>query len=364
MEAPAATPVADQLPGICHPRLTAQLYGHTPVLERLEAQLSAGTLHHGLLVNGPEGIGKATLVHALTRTLLAGPDTARDPQAALAQLRAGSHAGLHTVRRAWNDKTGKFANQIGVDDVRAVRQFLSHASGAREWRVVIVDAVDDLTINAANALLKSLEEPPARCVFALIWHRRGRLLPTIRSRCLDLPVHSLERAPWGEALTAAISASPDHPDHAKLQAAHEAANGDQLYRFTGGSVGAAIPALLFDHAGQRARVDAIIARLPNLDRSSVHMLTQLVPASVAGNEDFARLMHMTRASLATRIRAELTGDTGQAPAGAGRPAQRGLALATCYGDSITRQERALALNLDLRGVLMEFYEDLARAASI
>ena len=96
-------------------------------------------------------------------------------------MRALSHPGLLVLRRPYDEKAKRFATSIPVDEVRRLRNFLGHRAAGDHRRVVIVDEANELNVNAANALLKSLEEPPERTVFLLLASAPGRLLPTIRS---------------------------------------------------------------------------------------------------------------------------------------------------------------------------------------
>jgi DNA polymerase-3 subunit delta' len=95
------------------------------------------------------------------------------------------------LERSFDQKNKRLKREIAVDDARTVSTFFAHTAGAGGWRVAIVDCADDLNGESANALLKILEEPPPRSVFLLVSHRPGTLLPTIRSRCIDLDLEPL-----------------------------------------------------------------------------------------------------------------------------------------------------------------------------
>lgn len=161
-----------------------------------------GRLHHAWLLCGVEGAGKATFAWRAARRLLgAAPDPSRgllgtrpdDPVARLVSAR--SHPDLLVLERAVEG--GKTKKSISVDQARDLPDFFSKSPSQAQYRVAIIDAADDLNLNAANALLKVLEEPPERGVLFLVTHAPGRLLPTIRSRCRRLafpvwPLHALE----------------------------------------------------------------------------------------------------------------------------------------------------------------------------
>src|SRR6185437_15313432 len=140
------------------------------------------------------GIGKATLAFRFARFVLAHPDPlAAEVQAATSlaidadhlvarRIAAQAQGDLRVLERVLNEQTGKLYTNIRVDDVRRMVSFFAGTAGEGGWRIAIVDAVDDLAREGANALLKVLEEPPARTLLLLISHSPGRELPTIRAR--------------------------------------------------------------------------------------------------------------------------------------------------------------------------------------
>ncbi|CAN5151058.1 hypothetical protein BH10PSE3_BH10PSE3_28680 [soil metagenome] len=155
--------------------------------------LDRGRLHHAWLLTGPEGVGKATLAYRMARRLLgARPDPAFGALGSAPtdfvsrQVAARSHPDLMVLERATDD--GKARKSIPVDEARLLPAFFANSPAVSPYRVAIIDAADDLNVNAANAVLKTLEEPPARGVILLVSHSPGRLLPTIRSRCRRLVV--------------------------------------------------------------------------------------------------------------------------------------------------------------------------------
>jgi DNA polymerase III subunit delta' len=153
----------------------------------LDQQL-AGRLHHAIVLAGPQGIGKATLAFHIARSIF---DAEGDADAAR-KIHAGSHSALLHVARGWNEDAKRFRQEITVDDVRRVSRFLGSTSATGGTRVIIIDAADDMNRNAANALLKNLEEPPAKVHYFLIAHQPSKLLATIRSRCRIQQVPALE----------------------------------------------------------------------------------------------------------------------------------------------------------------------------
>jgi DNA polymerase III delta' subunit len=203
--------IADPREGPDHPRLTATLEGHDAAERIVLDAWSQGRLHHAWMITGPQGIGKATLAWRIARFLLShrrgdGPpprDLATDPGGEAARLIAArSHPDLFVLERQVNPDTGKLRQDIAVDDVRRVNAFFARTAAFGGWRVVIVDAVDDLNASSANALLKILEEPPPRAVFLLVAHAPGRALKTIRSRCRVLGLRAPRRTAARRAMPA------------------------------------------------------------------------------------------------------------------------------------------------------------------
>src|SRR4051794_40525383 len=107
-------------------------------------------------------------------------------------VEAGSHPDMRWLERLVNEKTGNLARNISVDQVRGLSELFELSPAMSDWRVAVIDTIDELEPSAANALLKMLEEPPASCLFLLVSHAPGRLLPTIRSRCRRLDFQALD----------------------------------------------------------------------------------------------------------------------------------------------------------------------------
>ena len=212
------------------PRENPHLIGHAAAERAITEALAGGRLHHAWLITGPEGIGKATLAFRFARRLLAGgSDTLQmDPShPVFRRVAAGTHADLMTVEREWDDKKKRMKKNISADSVRTIPGFLHLTPAEGGWRAVIVDGAEDMNTQSANALLKVLEEPPARAVLMLISATPGRLLPTIRSRCRHLPMPPLTEPDLDRALSLYL---PDLPqtERATLVSLAEGAPGRAL----------------------------------------------------------------------------------------------------------------------------------------
>lgn len=189
-------------------RVALPLFGHA-VAEAafLDAQAS-GRLHHAWLIEGPSGIGKARLASRIAAYLLGARGPAGAPMDAAADdpvMRAflsGSHPDVSIQRRELNDK-GKLSQDISVDQIRKLTHFFSMKPALGGWRIGIIDAIDEVNRAGANALLKTLEEPPAQSLLLLVNHRSQPILPTIRSRCRLLQLSVLSEDDCAKALEAA-----------------------------------------------------------------------------------------------------------------------------------------------------------------
>ncbi len=315
-----ALPEPDRIDGAPHPRETMALFGQDLAQADFLEAYGSDRLHHGWLITGPRGVGKATLAWQIARFLLATPPTQDDglfgaPPApttlAIAEdhsvarrMLAGSEPGLFVLRRPYDEKAKRLKAQITVDEVRKLKGFfaLSAADGGR--RVVIVDAADDMNVNAANALLKLLEEPPERTTLLLVSHQPSRLLPTIRSRCRELRLAPLSASDMERALAATDT------DLTGVDAAALAA-------LSGGSIGEAVRLIQLDGLKLYADIVKLLSTLPDLSRP--HAIALAESAAGRGKEERLDLL----LTLLDRALARLarTGAIGHPPSPAAAPAE-------------------------------------------
>lgn len=194
------TPAHDDIDGVPPPAATTRLLGHSDVWAELTTAADEGRLGHAWLFQGGRGIGKAVAAFTFARRLAA-PEamypSADFPQfdpdhPIVRQMALGTYPGLVHVTRGEAARGGGYRSQITVDEVRILNRFFHSTASGTGWRIAIVDAAEDLNRNAANAILKLLEEPPERALFILVTHAPGRLLPTIRSRCRAVRFPSLK----------------------------------------------------------------------------------------------------------------------------------------------------------------------------
>ena len=363
-------PEPDRIDGAPHPRATDHLLGQATAEATFLAAYNRGRLHHGWLITGPRGVGKATMAWRLARFLLATPENdggmfAPEPPGTLdiaashpvaRRLQALSEPRLFLLHRPYDEKAARLKQDITVDEVRRMKSFFTLSAADGGHRVAIIDAVDDMNPSAANALLKLLEEPPARVTLLLIAHQPARLLPTIRSRCRELRLGPLSPADLSDALTAAGG---------------EVAPEDRvaLAELAGGSVGAAFAMTNLDGLKLYARLIRLFATLPRLDRPQALALAE-AGAARGAEAQFDLIVTLMDLFLARLARAGTVGHPPPAAA-AGEAdliarlsptpaiARHWAELAQTIG---LRARRGRAVNLDPAALLLDMVLKIDEAA--
>lgn len=295
-------PRPDQIEGAPHPRETARLIGQDQAQADFLNAYNGGRLHHGWLIRGPRGVGKATLAWAIARFYLATPPAddgglfgdptpvpeslSVDPEHPIARrIAAGSEPGLKHITRTPHPRTGRMRDVISVEDIRELTPFLSLSATDGGRRVVIVDAADEMNPQAANALLKMLEEPPEKTIILLVSHQPSRLLPTIRSRCRELRLGTLSPAELAMALEQA-GIEPDERQEA-------------LSELAAGSVGEAVRLINLGGLDMFEALVGLFADLPRIDRGRA--LAMADAAGARGAEARLDLLIQLIETLLTRI---------------------------------------------------------------
>lgn len=309
------------------------LIGHDDVWRQFSSALAGGKLHHGWILAGPRGIGKASFALRAAAALV-------DPESRYGSMIArGSHPDILTIKRLPKeppkedeepDPDAELKRSISIDQIRRLQMALTTRPGLADKRAVIIDAADDMERSGANALLKSLEEPPAGTYFLLVSHASDRLLPTVRSRCQLLRFEPLS----DDAMVSALRlAAPD------------ASTGDiaALVKAGNGAPGQAIDFLGLDMGALEDAMTSIITSGDKTNELRTGLADQLaLKAAQARYEAFLR-----RAPALIADRARQMNACDAAPATEAWQAASALAA------------RAIALSLDKQSVVFQMGSLLA-----
>lgn len=293
--------MSEQLP----PHQNQNLFGHQEIVTRLKKSYDDGKLHHALIFAGPEGVGKETLAYALIRYALAHADKPGEQpdfrisseHPAARKVAAQSHPHVFTIQPVWDDKKMRFKRDITLDALDGLTNFLRLMPPEDAPRFIIINPADSLNNNTQNALLKMLEEPPAKTHFLLLTTQLGRLLPTIRSRCLSVPFGPLSS---DEFIMALGQLNPELSS-GKIKSLYEMSQGAlgqalqneelELLDVYGELCRAVIgwrddedsqPAMRFAEAWSKSDSEAVIERLLQIvqDRLSLALKTRITSATI------------------------------------------------------------------------------------
>lgn len=258
-------------------------------------------LHHAWLLAGPKGVGKASFAAAAARRVLAEaagppvdlPGIDYSPDHPMVKLvEAASHPDMRWLERLPKEKGEGLARDITIDQVRKLGEFMGMSAAMSDWRVAVVDAMDEMAGPGANALLKMLEEPPPNTLFFLISHAPGRLLPTIRSRC-----RRLDFKPLADDAMAAIL-DEEAPE---LKGAER----DRIIALSGGSVGRALALAELDLAKLEEQAIAILRRGDPSNQLRSALASEL--GKKASTERYAAFLELAPGLVANEAK-KLSGD--------------------------------------------------------
>lgn len=257
---------------ITHPRETHILFGHADAERILLDAYRSGQMPHAWIIGGPRGVGKATLAYRLARFVLANPDSSAPAvqrakslavpadNPAARRIANQAHPDLLALHRIINEKTGKLFQNITVEQIRESVPFFGSTAGEGGWRVALIDTVEELNSEGENALLKVLEEPPARSLLLLVSNAPGRVLPTIRSRCRVLLLRPLSGRDTAQAVAADTGQTAEEQDVIEAVAA------------ANGSPGRALELLDSKVLALRRKILDLLGQLPSPDPQAMHAL--------------------------------------------------------------------------------------------
>ncbi len=353
------------------PRANPDLVGHGAAEATLRQAFENDRLAHAWMITGPRGIGKATLAYRFARFVFAGGGAQGDLMAMAGGPAAGSglyiepddpvfhrvaaegHADLITIERRADpkSKSDQIRKAIVIDDARKLGGFLSLTPAEGGWRIAVIDAVDEMNANAANAVLKLVEEPPARALILLVCHVPGRVPATLRSRCRRLPL-----APLEDDQVAGLLATT-HPDL-------DAGQRERLARLAEGSPGHAFALADMGGADLYDEIMHLVASAPGIDPRALHAFADRM-ARRGGDAAFATAMALLAGWIARLVAA---GARGRLPEAEQDTARRFLKVRNLeqwveLWEKITDlTERADRVNLDRKQVVLSVFAALETTA--
>lgn len=328
------------------PRERESIVGRSDLERSLRASIDDRALTNGWIIAGPAGSGKATLAYRLARAILEPPALAdadslqMSASARTFRLVANKgHPDLFVAERQYDEKNDRYETEITVETIRKLTAFLNKTAGFGGWRVAIIDSADEMSRQASNALLKSLEEPPPRTTLLLAANAPGRLLATIRSRCRRIDLRPVSPETIARLLIDEAAVDPNAASAIAL-----AAQGRPGYALTlaAGDGAEAIAAMgeFFDSAaasGDTARAAAAVSGKAATERWDI----------------FKELL-LEKLSEAARARArneQVAGPLAAMPAAALLEAHTSLSSLLLRGE---------AVNLDRRDLVLAMGRDLHR----
>ena len=307
---------------------------HAPQWREWRAALASPRMHHAWILAGKKGLGKHDFAFAAARELVAigrdAPVADNDPDI---QLLTHLPKDDKEAKKAEKGEAFETKRNISIDQIRAMQARLTTRPTLGAFRAIIIEPADDLERSAANALLKSLEEPPAGTFFLLVTHRPGLLLPTIRSRARILRFNPLSMG----AVEDALRAAGDHADPAEIALAARA---------SGGAPGAALSFI----AQELAPAEALMRQIAS-EGDPAFVLRGKLGEEIGARPDRARLsatLDLARTVLAQKL---------ESPDSIDIPA-----LVDAHARLVTISGQARSYNFDPGFLAMEIGTLLASAA--
>ena len=257
------------------------LFGHSDAERAFASAAASGRMHHAWMIEGPSGIGKARFAIRCAAWLLGArgpvetPFDADSNDPVMSRCLSGGHPDLRILTRELNDK-GKLKQDISIEQIRAFNEFFTYRPALGGWRVGIVDSLDELNRNSANAILKTLEEPPNAAIMFMINHGSKPVLPTIRSRCRTLRLHTLAKDDMAAVLNLeGFSGDPSEFHHGR-------------------------PGLAVERSSETCRIATNAARIlmKSMPRPNDAVVTRAIQAAGADGSSFAAFRDEVLAALA------------------------------------------------------------------
>jgi len=357
---------------LLEPRENSELFGHQSEEDRFVSAWNSVRIPHAWLLGGTRGIGKASFAYRAARFVLSQPKNSPLDETGLFSLQkeqntlflssedplfrriaSGGHPDLLTLQRTVSKKDGRLSSSISVEEVRSAGNFLRLTPAEGGWRVLIIDSADDLNLNAANALLKILEEPSFRTIILLVSHLPSRLLPTIRSRCCRLNFKPLSP----EYFTTVVKKRLPNLNNQLVE---------ELFELSSGSPGSAV--LIHEQGGlvYLQELITVLKTFPaNQSTSSLHGLADQLGVS-GGEETFRITLELFCSWLSRQIREK----AGNVPLDKNQNAglkiidDTKLDVLLELWEKISKlSEQALYQNLDRKSVLLSIFSMINRVSS-
>jgi len=311
------------------------LVGHEEAWRQWRSAMGSARMHHAWILAGTRGVGKGHFAMAAARELVAEPGISQPDGEHHPDILLLDHlpANDEEEKKRAEGKPFQLKRNITIDQIRRMQHRLTTRPTLGNRRAVIIDPADDMEKGAVNALLKSLEEPPAGTHFLLVAHRPGRLLATVRSRCRTVHFPPLDAS----AIDAILQHEAPEADSAERAAAIAA---------SGGSPGAALDFV----AKGLGKIHALMLRILREGDPQMALRGQL-GAEMGARPDRERLLaalDLARALLGAEFTAS--------------PFERQLALIEAHGEVVRLAAQAPTYNFDANLLVMEIGHLLASAA--